>query len=42
MNIHFVNGALVGDGALDATIGTLLREHQMPDFAASGPLTRRK
>ena len=32
MGIHFVNGALVSDGALDATIGTLLREHQTPDF----------
>jgi len=42
MGIHFVNGAPVGDGALDATIGTLLREHQTADFTASGLPTRRK
>ena len=33
---HFANGVLVGDGALDATVSTLLREHQTPDFTASG------
>jgi hypothetical protein len=40
MGIHFVNGVLVGDGALDTTISTLLREHQTPDFTASDLQTR--
>lgn len=33
----------MGGGSLTLQAdGTLLREHQMPDFTASGPLTRRK